>query len=804
MGTDVARLVVEVDSSGVVQAVKNLGELQAKGAAAEKGFGGFAKSVAGYTTGYALAVQATQAALRAVGELATNAVQWAMDFETARIQWGVLVGDMAKGADQMRELQGFANTTPLAFESVNKAAQTLKGFGVATADLIPTLSRLGDVAMGDNQKLQQIALVYGQVGAQGKAMTQDLYQFINAGVPIFQLLADTMGVTAGDIKELASQGKIGFKEIEAAIKAATDQGGLFYGMMDKTAETTSGKWSTAMDNFKTLWAGIGEDVLPALNDALDLWNRLADQANTNRAFNRAEDELFKKIEDFRLMFKDGGQPTWVEALRPQADQQRDLVAYFETLKKIRDLEQKQADYYGPNSGRYDEKTWTNLLGKTGIFMRELDSIAYQAGQAKAALDALAKSEAPKAAPGPSKEDLFVLDLYKKINDELTKKIDREKLLARTTGQFEDVQAEYNAYLDAYTQLLLESNGLVSEANPLAQAWKTKIDELAKALKDQGYAEAYVKSMSDNYVASLAAQKQAQDDAIKALSDAWLAKVRDADAIKESLIPAEELHQRALQKLLDLKNAGLLTDEEYAQALIKECDSYDQATKDADKFAASLREIGSALEEGAKQLYVGAFEELGAMLAKGEISADNFAQAMAQIGEQILNQLPLMLLNAGLMALGTGNIWVGLALIGASGLVAIGSGALSASSSNAARGGAYAAFALGGLVNSPEHFAFGGGIGLRGEAGPEAVFPLTRTTTGELALKGSGGGGANVSIQIVNQVGARVEQEERRGPNGEKQVKIFLRQAVRGMIANGDLNEALGGQYGVAPRGRRIN
>lgn len=56
-------------------------------------------------------------------------------------------------------------------------------------------------------------------------------------------------------------------------------------------------------------------------------------------------------------------------------------------------------------------------------------------------------------------------------------------------------------------------------------------------------------------------------------------------------------------------------------------------------------------------------------------------------------------------------------------------------------GRVAAFARGGVVDGPSHFPMRGGIGLMGEAGPEAIVPLARGSDGRLGIRGGGGGGA---------------------------------------------------------------
>lgn len=71
----------------------------------------------------------------------------------------------------------------------------------------------------------------------------------------------------------------------------------------------------------------------------------------------------------------------------------------------------------------------------------------------------------------------------------------------------------------------------------------------------------------------------------------------------------------------------------------------------------------------------------------------------------------------------------------------------------AKGGVYESHDLsqysGSVVSSPTLFAFAKGAGLMGEAGPEAIMPLTRAADGSLGVRaiGSGGGGGGTSISV---------------------------------------------------------
>ena len=71
----------------------------------------------------------------------------------------------------------------------------------------------------------------------------------------------------------------------------------------------------------------------------------------------------------------------------------------------------------------------------------------------------------------------------------------------------------------------------------------------------------------------------------------------------------------------------------------------------------------------------------------------------------------------------------------------------------ARGGvlgpAVSPFAQGGVVASPSYFPMRGGLGLMGEAGPEAILPLARGPDGRLGVRSGGGrGGVNVTFNVT--------------------------------------------------------
>lgn len=82
----------------------------------------------------------------------------------------------------------------------------------------------------------------------------------------------------------------------------------------------------------------------------------------------------------------------------------------------------------------------------------------------------------------------------------------------------------------------------------------------------------------------------------------------------------------------------------------------------------------------------------------------------------------------------------------------------------AKGGAFS----NGVYNSPTMFAFanGGKFGVMGEAGPEAVMPLTRRSDGSLGVRADGiGGGSPVVVNVINNSNAQARTQERQTEQG---------------------------------------
>ena len=180
------------------------------------------------------------------------------EFQQLEISFGTMLKSKEKANTLMAQMTDLAAKTPFGLQEVSEGAKRLLAIQVPAQEVTETLRRMGDVAAGLGVPMGQLIHVYGQVKAQGKLMTNDLYQFMNAGIPIIAELSKVVGKSETEIKDMVSAGKIGFPEIQAVIKNMTSEGGLFFNLMAEQSKSLGGQISNLQDNFDQMLNEIGK------------------------------------------------------------------------------------------------------------------------------------------------------------------------------------------------------------------------------------------------------------------------------------------------------------------------------------------------------------------------------------------------------------------------------------------------------------------------------------------------------------------------------------------------------------------
>ena len=198
----------------------------------------------------------------------------------------VMLGSASKASAMIEKMRNFAAKTPLTLENVISGGSLLMSYGVDESNLIDTMTKLGDLASGNAEKMDRITLAYGQMLAKGKVTGEELMQMTEAGVPLQTALAESIGVTGEEFSKMVSAGKVGIDDLNKAITGLTTGNGKFAGMMEKQSQTMHGMLSTLLDNLSEFMRKMGEgafgEVKSALQEASDLLEEWEEDGTLDR------------------------------------------------------------------------------------------------------------------------------------------------------------------------------------------------------------------------------------------------------------------------------------------------------------------------------------------------------------------------------------------------------------------------------------------------------------------------------------------------------------------------------------------
>ena len=202
--------------------------------------------------------------------LAKTGVEAAMTMEGLTAQFTVMTGSAEKAKNVIGEIAAFAEKTPFDKLGLSNAAKTLMAFGIEADSVVPTLKMLGDVAGADQNRLNSLALVFGQIKSAGRLMGQDLLQLVGQGFNPLTIISKKTGMSMKDLKKAMEKGAISADMVTLAFKAATSEGGMFFGNLEAQSKTLQGRISTLKDNFVTALQKMAEAFLPMMKAGVDM------------------------------------------------------------------------------------------------------------------------------------------------------------------------------------------------------------------------------------------------------------------------------------------------------------------------------------------------------------------------------------------------------------------------------------------------------------------------------------------------------------------------------------------------------
>ena len=201
-----------------------------------------------------------------LGFLGIGMLKAAATMESMQVSFETMLGSADKAKKLMKDLVFFAAKTPFELTGIGNATKQLLAFGVPQEEIIEKLQMLGDVASSSEKiSLSDMAAIFGKIKTKGKAMTEEIMQMGDRGIPIIDILSKRFNISKEAIFEMASKGKLSFKMIEDSLKSMTSKGGIYHNMMIKQSKTLNGLFSTMKDVIFAASATMGDSLIEVTN-----------------------------------------------------------------------------------------------------------------------------------------------------------------------------------------------------------------------------------------------------------------------------------------------------------------------------------------------------------------------------------------------------------------------------------------------------------------------------------------------------------------------------------------------------------
>lgn len=230
-----------------------------------KGIGETAKaSLADVKAGIDLAT----GAMRQLASVAGKGIAYNATLEQMQTSFEVMTGSAEKAAEVVERLRLMGAETPFETTDLVNTTQLLMQYGFTADDALDKMRMLGDIAQGNTEAMNSIALGYAQMSSAGKVNLVDIKQMINGGFNPLQEISERTGESMASLYDRISKGTMQIDEITTSMQMATSEGGKFFQSMEKQSKTLSGQLSTLKDNTDQLLGSLTDGFSANLRDQL--------------------------------------------------------------------------------------------------------------------------------------------------------------------------------------------------------------------------------------------------------------------------------------------------------------------------------------------------------------------------------------------------------------------------------------------------------------------------------------------------------------------------------------------------------
>ncbi|RJB22158.1 tail tape measure protein [Listeria monocytogenes] len=232
--------------------------------------------------------------------------------DTATKSLTVLTGSAKDAQLVMTDLTAAIDGTPIALDAVALGAKKMVAAGMKAANVKPVFTAIADAAYGvgnGSESIDQMTDAISALQASGVAYADDINRLVDAGVPAWQILANSTGKSVGEMKKYVSEGSLESTKAIAMLTKGIEEGTT--GMAGNTAKmaglakTAGNTISGSFANMKTAavksLANIVENLKGPIIQALDVAKNAFKQfaaVTASPEFQKKLSDLIQKIKEF--------------------------------------------------------------------------------------------------------------------------------------------------------------------------------------------------------------------------------------------------------------------------------------------------------------------------------------------------------------------------------------------------------------------------------------------------------------------------------------------------------------------------
>ncbi|EAC5117994.1 tail tape measure protein [Listeria monocytogenes] len=232
--------------------------------------------------------------------------------DTATKSLTVLTGSAKDAQLVMTDLTAAIDGTPIALDAVALGAKKMVAAGMKAADVKPVFTAIADAAYGvgnGSESIDQMVDAISSLQSAGVAYSDDINRLVDAGVPAWQILANSTGKSVGEMKKYVSEGSLESTKAISMLTKGIEEGTT--GMAGNTAKmsglakTAGNTISGSFANMKTAavksLANIAENLKGPIIQALDVAKNAFKQfaaVTASPEFQKKLSDLVQKIKEF--------------------------------------------------------------------------------------------------------------------------------------------------------------------------------------------------------------------------------------------------------------------------------------------------------------------------------------------------------------------------------------------------------------------------------------------------------------------------------------------------------------------------